>query len=490
MGAQRNYLALDLGAESGRGLLGTFDGRKLSLREIHRWPEANVRLLGRLYWDLPSIFANLKEAVGRAASAADNLRSIAIDTWGVDFGLLAGDYLVGNPFHYRDSRTDGIMEKAFERLPRREIFEATGLQFMQINTIFQLYTMVLENSPLLNAADTLLMMPSLLSFFFTGRKVDEQTAASTSQLLDPRTRQWARPLFDRLGVPFAIAPELIAPGEVIAGIRADVADEIGAAAIPVVAVGSHDTASAVAAVPAEAGSWCYISCGTWSLMGIEASEPIVNNKVLEYNYTNEGGVGGTTRFLKNIMGLWLVQECRRQWEKDGSPLAYDQMAAMAAEAQPMRCFVDCNSDDFLAPGDMPARIVGFCRKTGQQIPQDKGQIIRCALESLALTYRRSLAVLEEITGGRIDTIHMVGGGTQNELLCQFAADACNRPVVAGPVEATAIGNLLTQAVALGDLNAAEVREVVRSSFSPVHYKPQDTAKWDAAWERFQKICET
>jgi len=489
MAAQRNYLALDLGAESGRGLLGTFDGGRLSLQEVHRWPESNVKLLNRRYWDLPCIFANLMEAVGRAAAERE-LRSIAVDTWGVDFGLLAGDCMLGNPVHYRDARTDGIMEKAFERVSKREIFEATGIQFMQINTIFQLYSMVLENSPLLAAADTLLMMPSLLNFFFTGRKVDERTAASTSQLLDPHTGRWAQPLFDRLAIPFAIAPDLIAPGEVIANIHPGVAEEIGAAPVPVVAVGSHDTASAVAAVPAETEKWCYISCGTWSLMGIEIPEPIVNDKALEYGFTNEGGVGGTIRFLKNIMGLWLVQECRRQWEKEGDALSYGQITAMAAEAEPMRCFVDCTSDAFLAPGGMPDRIVAFCRNTGQQPPQNKGQIARCALESLALTYRETLGMLEEITGGRIDVIHIVGGGTQNDLLCQFAADACNRPVVAGPIEATAIGNVLMQAVALGDLAPDDLREVVRNSFSPIHYEPKDTARWNDAWERFQKISRT
>jgi rhamnulokinase len=492
MSTQRKYLALDLGAESGRGALGKFDGKKLALEEVRRFPNTPVKVLGRMHWNVLSLFDNLKHAVGAAVSDAGGIDSIGIDTWGVDFGLLANDgSLVGNPVHYRDPRTDGMMEKAFEVMPKAEIFEHTGVQFMQINTVFQLYSMVLSDSPLLSAADTMLMMASLFNFLFTGRKVDEYTVASTSQLMDPRSRAWAKPVFDKLGIPFDIAPELIDPGRIIADVRPDVAEDAGTAPVPVVAVGSHDTASAVAAVPAEAGTWCYISCGTWSLMGVEAGEPIINEKTLAYNFTNEGGVGGTIRYLKNIMGLWLVQECKRQWAKEGQDLTYAQITQLAADAEPMQCFVDCNSDAFLAPGGMPARIVKFCEMTGQRPPDSKGQIVRCALESLALTYRQSLAELEDVTGGRIDVTHIVGGGTQNQLLCQFAADALNRPVVAGPIEATAIGNVLMQAVALGDLKStAELREVVRNSFSPVLYEPGNTAAWDEAAARHRKICNS
>lgn len=491
MSTERKYLALDLGAESGRGALGKFDGTKLTLEEVHRFPNGPVRVLGRMHWNVLSLFDNLKQAVGGAVSDAGGIDSIAVDTWGVDFGLLAKDgSLVGNPVHYRDPRTDGMMERAFEVMPKEEIFEHTGLQFMQINTVFQLYSMVVSGSSLLGAADKMLMMPSLLNFLFTGRKVDEYTIASTSQLLDPRSRAWARPVFEKLGIPFSIAAELIDPGSIIADMRPDVAEEAGTAPVPVVAVGSHDTASAVAAVPAESDNWCYISCGTWSLMGVEAPGPIINEKTLAYSFTNEGGVGGTIRYLKNIMGLWLVQECKRQWAKEGEDLSYPEITQLAADAQPMQCFVDCNSDAFLAPGGMPARIAEFCEKTGQQSPRSKGRMVRCALESLALTYRRSLAELEDVTGGRIDVVHIVGGGTQNELLCRFAADALNRPVVAGPIEATAIGNVLMQAVALGDLGStAELREVVRNSFSPVLYEPRDAAAWDEAAAKHKKICE-
>jgi len=482
MSAERKYLALDVGAESGRGALGRFDGNKLTLEEVHRFPNGPVRLLDRIHWNVLSLFGNLKEAVAAAVSQAGGIDSIGVDTWGVDFALLAKDgSLLGNPVHYRDARTDGMMEKAFAAVPKEEIFRHTGLQFMQINTIFQLYSMVLENSPLLKAADKMLMMSSFFNFLFTGREADEYTIASTSQLMDPRTGSWAKPLFDKLDIPFAIAPEIMNPGQVIGNVRPDIAEEAGSDAIPVVAVGSHDTASAVAAVPAEGGNWCYISCGTWSLMGVESPGPIINDKTLAYNFTNEGGVGGTIRYLKNIMGLWLVQECKRQWAKEGQDLSYAEITRMAAESEPMRSFVDCNSDDFLAPGDMPSRIAEFCRETGQKPPESKGQLVRCALESLALTYRKTLAELEDVTGSRIDVVHIVGGGTQNELLCRFAADACNRPVVAGPVEATAIGNVLMQAVALGDLaSTAELREVVRNSFSPVRYEPKNTAAWDDA----------
>jgi len=406
-----------------------------------------------------------------------------------DFGLLASDgTLLGNPVHYRDARTDGILEKAFAVMPREEIFSRTGLQFMQINTLYQLYSMVLEKSPLLQVADKMLMMPSLLNYLFTGRMVDEATAVSTSQLIDPRTGGFVRELFDTFGIPFKITPEIIKPGQVIGGIRQDISAELGIKPVPVAAVGSHDTASAVAAVPAESGNWCYISSGTWSLMGLEIPEPFIDEKTVRYGFTNEGGVGGTIRYLKNIMGLWLVQECKRQWAKEGEDISYARLTEMAAEAEPRRSFVNCNSSIFLAPGGMVERIANFCRDTAQPVPESKGQVVRCALESLALTYRDTLNALEDVLGKRIDVIHIVGGGTQNTLLSQMTADACNRQVVAGPVEATAIGNILMQAVALGDLaSTAELREVVRNSYAPVHYDPRDTAKWDDAWERFEKI---
>ncbi|HUW31058.1 MAG TPA: rhamnulokinase family protein [Planctomycetota bacterium] len=491
MSAERKYLALDLGAESGRGMLGRFDGKKLIIEEVHRFPNVPVKVLDHIHWDVLAIFANLKQATANAVAKAGGIDSLAVDTWGVDYALLARDgSLLGNPYHYRDSRTDGIMEKVFSVVPRREIFQHTGIQFIQLNTLFQLYALVLAKSPLLDAADRLLMMPDLLNYLFTGRIVDEYTDGTTSQLMDPRDGRWVKPLFDKLGIPFRIVPDVIMPGERIANLRADIASETGAGPVPVVAVGSHDTASAVAAVPAKGSSgWCYISCGTWSLMGIEAPKPIINDKTLDYNFTNEGGVGGTIRFLKNIMGLWLVQESKREWAREGEDLGYTEITEMAANAKPMQCFVDCNSSVFLAPGGMPGRIVEFCRKTGQAAPQSKGEIVRCALESLALTYRRALAVLEDVSGGRIDVIHVVGGGTQNRLLCQLAADACNRTVIAGPVEATAIGNALMQAVALGDLKStADLREVVRNSFSPERYEPRNTAGWDEAYVKYEKIC--
>lgn len=476
-------LAVDLGASSGRTIVGEVEGGRIALQETHRFENGMVETDGSKRWDVDALLKEIRTGI----AASGPLDGIGIDTWGVDFALLAKDgSLLGNPVHYRDARTDGIMDKAFEVVPKEEIFRHTGLQFMQINTIFQLYSMVLESSPLLRAADKMLMMSSLFNFLFTGRKADEYTIVSTSQLTDPRSGSWAEPLFDKLGIPFTIAPEIMSPGQVIDNVRPDIAEEAGSGATPVVAVGSHDTASAVAAVPAETDNWCYISCGTWSLMGIEAPGPIINDKTLAYNFTNEGGVGGTIRFLKNIMGLWLVQECKRQWAKEGHDLSYAEITQMAAEAEPMRSFVDCNSDAFLAPGGMPERIAEFCRKTGQKLPESKGQIVRCALESLALIYRKTLAELEDVIGRRIGVVHIVGGGTRNELLCRLAADACNRPVVAGPAEATAIGNVLMQALALGDLaSAAELREVVRNSFSPVRYEPKNTAAWDEAAEKLK-----
>lgn len=491
-----DYLALDLGAESGRGVLGRFDGSRLELEELHRFPNGGVRMMDTLYWDLPRLFEECKVAVAKA-SAGRALESIGVDTWGVDFGLVGrGETLLGNPVHYRDDRTKGVMERAFERMEKRRIFELTGLQFLPINTLYQLMAMVEQRSPLLDVAETFLMMPDLVGWLFTGRRAGERTDASTTQLLDPRTRSWSDDLCAAMGIPRGILPDLIEAGEELGTMRPALACELGIPPARILATAGHDTAAAVAAVPAEgSGSegvpdWCYLSSGTWSLMGVELKEPIINDTVYRYNFTNEGGVRGTVRFLKNIMGLWLVQECRRTWARAGRDYEYFELVPRAEAARPFAALVDPDHASFLPPGDMPARIRDFCERTGQSAPTDEGGFVRCCLESLALKYRWCVDRLEEITGARIRTIHIVGGGSRNVLLNQFTADATGRAVHAGPIEATAMGNILVQAMGrgqLGDLN--ELRGVVARSFPVTVYEPRDTRAWEEARERFERLIE-
>jgi rhamnulokinase len=476
------FAAVDLGAESGRVILGTLEGKKLTLDEVHRFPNGPVRIGESLYWDALRLFAEIKAGLAalvkeRGAAPA----GIGLDTWGVDFGLLdRNGELLGNPRHYRDPRTNGIMDEAFRRAGREQIFERTGIQFMQLNSIYQLLAMRLANSPMLDVADTFLTMPDLFNYWLTGRKVCEFTNATTTQLYDPRQEGWARLLFEQLDLPIAMMPEIVPPGTVLGNVAPALREELAMGAVPVIAPACHDTGSAVAAVPAEAGEhWAYLSSGTWSLMGVEIPEPIINDKSLAYNFTNEGGVYGTFRFLKNIMGLWLVQECRRTWRRAGKDYSYDELSRLAEAAPAFAGWVDADDVSFLAPGDMPPRIAAFCERTGQKPPTEPGEFVRCCLESLAMKYRYSLARIEECTGRPIEVIHIVGGGSQNKLLCQMTADATGRRVVTGPVEATAAGNVVVQAVATGALDSLDAaRAVIRNSFEMHEHTPRDTAAWD------------
>lgn len=498
-----DYLALDLGAESGRGLLGRFDGSQLALEEIHRFPNGPVKLLDTLYWDLPRLFDELKTALRKVTACEASLDGVGVDTWGVDFGLVGrGDTLLGNPVHYRDARTDGIMTRAFQHIPRERIYEITGLQFLPFNTIFQLLALKRANSPLLDVTETLLMMPDLFGWLLTGRRAGERTDASTTQLLDPWTGTWSDELCQALELPQMILPSLIEPGTELGPLRTSVANEVGLSRpVTVIAPGTHDTASAVAAVPASSLSlslssssappdWCYLSSGTWSLLGVEVSHPVINAETIRYNFTNEGGVAGTTRLLKNIMGLWLVQESRRTWARAGREMTYEELTARAQVAPPFFALVDPDDASFLSPGDMPTRLGAFCMKTGQTPPRDEGTFVRCCLESLALKYRWTIERLESILGTTIRTIHVVGGGTKNALLCQFTADACGRPVHAGPVEATAIGNILMQAIGRKKLGSiADLRAVVARSFPVTVYEPHDTVAWTEAAGRFARLVQ-
>ncbi len=491
MAAHQKYLAFDLGAESGRGVLGLFDGRELRLEVVHRFPNGGVRTLDTLHWDVLRLHGEMLQTLRLCAADFGGVESIGVDTWGVDVALLGRDgTLLGNPRHYRDPHTEGVMEQAFARVPRYEIYQQTGLQFMRFNTLFQLLAMQRDRSPLLDVAETMLFIPDLFHFFFTGVKVNEFTDASTSQMLDPTTRQWAYGLVQRFGLPTRLLGTIVQPGTVLGPLRASVAAETGLTPAPVIAPASHDTGSAVAAVPAGSGTWAYISSGTWSLMGVELAKPLVSEAAMAYNFTNEGGVGGTVRFLKNIMGLWLVQECRRAWERAGTAFSYEDLTKLAEAAPPFVSLINPDETGFILPASMPAAIADFCKRSGQPAPADPGATVRCALESLALCYRRVFERLEELTGQRIEVIHVVGGGSQNALLNQFTADACNRMVLAGPVEATAIGNVVVQAIGLRALGSlAEAREVVRRSFEVKTFEPRNSAAWQAPYERFQALAK-
>jgi rhamnulokinase len=501
MSRQTNFLAFDLGAESGRAILGQFDGQRVQLLPVHRFPNGPVCLPDgggtgyRLHWDALRLWSEIKEGLALAVQKhGAGLAGVGLDTWGVDFGLLDRDgALVSNPYHYRDGRTDGMVEEAFRRVPRAEIFEYTGIQFMQLNSIYQLLSMVVDGSPALDIAETFLTMPDLFNYWLTGCKVCEFSNATTTQCYDPRQGDWAWPLLDRLGIPSHIFPEIVPPATVIRELLPVVVEEVNVpelSGLPVIAPACHDTGSAVAAVPAKSSGFAWISSGTWSIMGAELPEPVINDQSLSCNFTNEGGVLGTFRFSKNIMGLWLVQECRRTWLRQGQEFSYDQLTHMAAQAEPFLAVIDPDDAEFLKPGDMPARIRNYCHATSQPVPESKGAIIRCALEGIALKYRWVLERLEEILGHRLDPLHIVGGGTQNRLLCQFTADAIGRQVISGPIEATAVGNIIVQAMGLGYLASLEEgREVVRNSFDVTSYEPTGQPGWDDAYARFLTVLE-
>lgn len=486
MTKHKRLLAFDLGAESGRAVLGKFDGQRLQLEVIHRFPNGAVRTLDTIHWDVLRLYQEMLTGLRKCAGEHGSVDGLGVDTWGVDFALLGrGHTLLGNPRHYRDPHTESIMDEAFARVPREEVFRQTGLQFMRFNTLFQLLALQRDRSPLLDVAESLLMVPDLFHFYFTGVKVNEFTDVSTTQMYDPTARTWAYELLKSFGLPTALLGTIVPPGTVLGPLRPAIATETGCNPAPVIAPASHDTGSAVAAVPAKGDSWAYISSGTWSLMGAELPGPLINERVRQCNFTNEGGVGGTIRFLKNVMGLWLVQECRRAWELAGQPLSYDELTSRAEAAPPFVSLIDPDHSSFIFPTSMPTAIADFCRRTGQPEPTEPGAVIRCALESLALRYRWVLERLEELLGRRLDVIHVVGGGSNNLLLCQLTADCCHREVVAGPVEATAIGNVLVQALGLGILGSlAEAREVVRRSFDVRTFTPSHSERWQEPYQRF------
>ena len=489
--ADQVYLGIDLGAESGRVMAGLWNGRKLRLEQLHRFANVPVALADTLRWDVLRLWAEIQDGLTAGARAyRGKLVSVGADTWGVDFVLLSrGDEMLGQPYHYRDARTNDQMARAFKVVPRAEIFRQTGLQFMQINTLYQLLALQSTRPELLSAAQGLLMMPDVIHWALCGAKVVEHSNGTTTQFMNPKTRDWARGLLRKLDLPTRILPPVVTAGTELGKLRAGVAARTGLGDLRVVAPPTHDTAAAVAAVPTTRTGkpdWAYISSGTWSLMGVEVEEPSLSARTLELNFTNEGGVDGTFRLLRNIMGLWLVQQCKQSFERRGAKRTYAELAELAASAPALRSLVDPDDPRFFNPPDMPVAMQDFCRSTGQRIPRREGELVRCAYESLALKYREVLQSLEELTGQRIEVIHVVGGGSQSAILNQFTADACGRPVIAGPVEATVMGNVLTQARAAGALGSlTELRAGVRQSSQLITYEPVHSPAWEDAAGRWK-----
>ena len=486
-----NYLAFDLGASSGRAMLGSVSEGKLKLTEIHRFENRMVEIDNHHYWNIFSIFDELKTGLKKCIrDFGVQPDSIAIDTWGVDFAFVDKDGMIASlPFAYRDRRTDSAMEDFYKIIPKEELYLMTGIQLMQFNSLFQLFVNHNSESGQYLIGKDLLFMPDALSYLFCGIKKNEFSIASTSQLLKPGTQQFEERLFTAMGVDSSIMQEIVLPGTLLGMIKPEVLKETGSKAIPVIAVASHDTASAIVSVPATGKNWAYISSGTWSLMGIESDKPLISKEILNLNFTNEGGVEGTTRFLKNIMGMWLLQECRRLWSHEVN-YSWNEMVDLSLLSQPFKCLIDPDDSTFLNPADMPAAISQYCLKTGQTPPANHGEFIRCIFESLAMKYRLTLDSILSVITWPIDKIHIIGGGANNELLCQYSANAIGLPVVAGPTEATAIGNILIQAKSMqAVVSLEEIRRMVEESFETKTFEPQDPALWKTQLARFREIIQ-
>lgn len=483
---QSRALAFDFGASSGRAILGTFDGEKIRMEEVHRFSNDPVKLRGTLYWDVLRQFHEIKQGLLKAGRRG-GFDTVAIDTWGVDFGLLDRDgCLLENPVHYRDLHTRGLVEESFQSIPQEEFYRLTGIEFMELNTVFQLMALKRQRPALLERAETLLFMPDLFNYLLTGKKKTEFTIASTSQLMDAQTGGWSHAVLSRLGLPERLLTPIVPPGTAVGPLDSAICEELGLPPAQVVTVASHDTQSAVAAVPAQEKDFIFISCGTWSLFGTELPEPLINETSAAMNITNERGVEGTTTFLKNIIGLWLIQESRRQWQREGQDYSYAELEQQALAARPFQCFIDPDAPEFVPQGDLPRRVREFCEKTGQYVPQTVGEVMRCIYESLALKYRLAFEKIRNCTGKDYSEIHVVGGGTKDGLLCRMTAASCGVPVLAGPIEATVLGNLAVQLIACGAIeNIRQARQIIARSEQILHYPPEETQSWDAAYDRFQ-----
>ena len=487
-----NFLAFDLGASSGRAILGTLTGHQLKLTEIHRFENRMVEIDNHFYWNIFSIFDELKTGLKKCIlDYGIQPDSVAIDTWGVDFAFVAEDGMIASlPYAYRDRRTDSAMEDFYRLIPKEELYALTGIQLMQFNSLFQLFVNHKTRSPQYLIGKDLLFMPDALSYLFCGVRKNEFSIASTSQMLKPGQLAWEEKLFDAMGVDISLMQEIVLPGTLLGTIKPEVQKETGSKGIPVIAVASHDTASAIVSVPAKGKNWAYISSGTWSLMGIESEKPLISNEILYLNFTNEGGVEGTTRFLKNIMGMWLLQECRKSWSNQVN-YSWNEMVDLSTLSQPFKCLIDPDHTSFLNPPDMPQAITDFCIRSGQKPPQTHGEFIRCIFESLAMKYRLTLDSIRSVVSYPIEKVHIIGGGANNELLCQYSANALGIPVIAGPTEATAIGNILIQAKAMKAVGSLdEIRSVVIESFDTKVFEPDNSGRWESQLERFRTLLKS
>ena len=483
-------VAVDLGASGGKVILGSFDGNRIKLKEIYRFPNGMTRLKNNLYWDVLRLFEEIKKGLSIAGNLQDfRLASLGIDTWGNDCCLLDKDHnLLENPHTYRDPRTDGIMEKAFDRMPREEIYRMTGVQFIQTNTLFQLYSLVLANSPLLSAAGSYLMMPDLFNFWLTGEKCCEFTDATTTQFADPNQQAWCLPILEAFDIPTGIMPPIIKAGTRLGNMDKWLSDELNIKGMPVIAVGTHDTASAVSVIPAPAEGRAFLSSGTWSLLGAEVKAPLINSEGFKHNFSCYGGVCDTFLVWKNIQGLWLLQECQRNWKEEGTEYPNETLISLAEQAKPFGSFIDPDDLLFLQPGHFPSRIDEYCIRTGQKTPKDKGAVVRCILESLALKYRLTFENLQKVLGHKLSSLYIIGGGSRNQLLNQFTADALEVPVWAGLPEATSLGNILSQLISLGEVGSLEEsRQLVSASFDLTCFKTGIPGTWNEAYQRYLNI---
>lgn len=484
----KRVLAFDFGASSGRAIIGCFDGDKITLEEVHRFSNDPVSVGGTVYWDVLRLFYEIKQGIIKA-KIAGGFDSIGIDTWGVDFGLIDSEgKLMENPVHYRDARTAGLVDEAFKTMPKEKLYGITGIQFMELNTLFQLISLKKYRPWMLERADKMLFMPDLFGYMLTGKMCAEYSIASTSQLIDLDKRTWSKEILDAFGIKESVFAPLVQPGTVLGELSKEICEECGVDPVPVISVCGHDTQSAITSVPCEDGDFAFLSSGTWSLFGTELDKPIVNETSMNINITNEGGFDGSTGFLKNIIGLWLIQESRRQWKREGKEYSYADLEKLALAAEPFKCFIDPDAPEFVPHGNIPERVREFCRKTGQYVPKTVGEIMRCIYESLAMKYRLTFEKLRECTERDYPVIHVIGGGTKDGLLCQMTANSCDRTVKAGPIEATVMGNVAVQLMSNGSVeNIGQARKIVADSSELKTFEPKDTDKWAGAYEDFLKV---
>lgn len=484
----KRVLAFDFGASSGRAIIGCFDGDKITLEEVHRFSNDPVSVGGTVYWDVLRLFYEIKQGIIKA-KIAGGFDSIGIDTWGVDFGLIDSEgKLMENPVHYRDARTVGLVDEAFKTMPKEKLYGITGIQFMELNTLFQLISLKKYRPWMLERADKMLFMPDLFGYMLTGKMCAEYSIASTSQLIDLDKRTWSKKILDAFGIKESVFAPLVQPGTVLGELSKEICEECGVDPVPVISVCGHDTQSAITSVPCEDGDFAFLSSGTWSLFGTELDKPIVNETSMNINITNEGGFDGSTGFLKNIIGLWLIQESRRQWKREGKEYSYADLEKLALAAEPFKCFIDPDAPEFVPHGNIPERVREFCRKTGQYVPETVGEIMRCIYESLAMKYRLTFEKLRECTERDYPVIHVIGGGTKDGLLCQMTANSCDRTVKAGPIEATVMGNVAVQLMSDGSVkNIGQARKIVADSSELKTFEPKDTDKWAGAYEDFLKV---